>query len=107
MKGKIYLSGPISANPKWQEDFKKAEETVAKFWQGEIISPRQIAEQLKNDCPGEVFSWQDYMRIDLLLLLTCDVIALLPGWENSKGAILEQQVAQALGLHEMHLRLDK
>lgn len=32
-----------------------------------------------------------------------DAVALLPGWETSKGAIAEKAVAEALGLQVMYL----
>ena len=38
------------------------------------------------------------MRHDLALLLGCDAIAMLPGWERSRGAWLERLIAEALGL---------
>ncbi len=41
-------------------------------------------------------SWADYMRIDITDMLTCDGIALLPGWERSSGARIEHYIACAL-----------
>jgi len=32
------------------------------------------------------FEWADYLRLDLTKLITCQAIALLPGWDKSKGA---------------------
>jgi len=42
--------------------------------------------------------WGDYLRWDLARMMTCGTIYLLPGWEKSKGARLEHQVATALGM---------
>ncbi|NJJ56656.1 DUF4406 domain-containing protein [Pseudomonas grimontii] len=42
--------------------------------------------------------WADYMAYDLTRLGLCGVIALLPGWENSKGAQLEVLIARHLGM---------
>lgn len=42
--------------------------------------------------------WADYMAYDLTRLGLCGVIALLPGWENSKGAQLEVLIAERLGM---------
>ena len=42
--------------------------------------------------------WADYMAYDLTRLGLCGVIALLPSWENSKGAQLEVLIAEHLGM---------
>jgi len=42
------------------------------------------------------FTWRDYLRDSLMLLLTCEAVALLDGWETSRGAQLEVHVARAL-----------
>jgi hypothetical protein len=44
------------------------------------------------------YTWQDYLRDALQLLLTCEGVALLDGWENSRGATLEKHVADALDM---------
>jgi hypothetical protein len=46
--------------------------------------------------PGR--EWSEYMRMSISQLMTCDVVALLPGWEQSKGATLEHHVAKGLGI---------
>ena len=43
-------------------------------------------------------SWEDYMRNDLKALLDCTHLALLPGWEKSKGAHLELHIAHRLAM---------
>ncbi len=43
-------------------------------------------------------TWEDFLRRDLKYLLECEAVAVLPGWEKSKGASLEAHVAQALGM---------
>lgn len=42
--------------------------------------------------------WEDYMRKDIADLIEADAIAVLPGWQNSKGASLEVTVAAALDM---------
>lgn len=43
-------------------------------------------------------TWADYLAYDLTRLGLCGVVALLPGWEGSKGACLEVQIAEKLGM---------
>lgn len=44
------------------------------------------------------FSWADYLRRDLSDVLAAEAVALLPGWERSRGAQLEAHVARMLGM---------
>lgn len=44
------------------------------------------------------WSWEDYLRHDLRDLLACEGVAVLPGWEDSRGASLEVHVARALSI---------
>lgn len=43
-------------------------------------------------------TWVDYLAYNLTRLGLCGVVALLPGWEGSKGACLEVQIAEKLGM---------
>ncbi|MEX3772505.1 DUF4406 domain-containing protein [Pseudomonas sp. MYb118] len=42
--------------------------------------------------------WADYVAYDLTRLGLCGQVAVLPGWENSKGARLEVHIARELGM---------
>jgi len=42
--------------------------------------------------------WGHYMRLDIAQMLTCDGVAFLDGWTNSKGARLESHIATELGM---------
>ena len=48
--------------------------------------------------PESGMPWAWYLRRDLAALLGCDAVALLPGWQDSKGACLERHVAEQLGM---------
>ena len=43
-------------------------------------------------------SWAAHMRVDIAALMHCDGVALLPGWEQSKGACVEVDLARTLGM---------
>ena len=51
----------------------------------------------KNGLPEEAH-WREHMRADIALLLGCDYIYMLKGWELSKGAKLELDVASSCGI---------
>jgi len=42
--------------------------------------------------------WELYMRTALRQMLTCDVVAFLPGWQVSRGANVEIELAGHLGM---------
>ena len=43
-------------------------------------------------------SWQDAMRRSVETLVKCDAVALLPGWEESRGAMAECRLASDIGM---------
>jgi hypothetical protein len=61
----------------------------------EAVSPTEST----NDVivtEAEAQPWDFYMRLAIPLLLTCDAIHLLDGWEKSRGARLERYIAVEL-----------
>ena len=52
---------------------------------------------MKNGLP-QPGDWMAHMRTDIRNLLDCDYIYMLGGWETSKGAKLELDVASSCGL---------
>jgi hypothetical protein len=38
------------------------------------------------------------MRVAIRQMLTCDQVAMLPGWKRSRGALIEHWIAVALGM---------
>lgn len=44
------------------------------------------------------YEWTDYMRNAIGDLILCHAVAVLPGWEDSRGSTLEVQIAEELEL---------
>ena len=91
---KLYISGPIS-NP--NNEIVKA--NIAAFNAAEIqldAAGHSVINPVKNGVP-DTSPWLDHMRADIKMLMDCDGVAYLPGWENSRGAKIEMELARALG----------
>ena len=93
---RVYLSGPMSGIA--DNNFPAFHEWAARLRADgfEVVSPAEIK---------EAGTWELCLRADLRELCTCEAIALMPGWENSKGANLELHVAHRLGMEVIHLPL--
>jgi nucleoside 2-deoxyribosyltransferase len=89
MKPRIYLAGPMSGLP---------EENYPAF-NAEAARLRAIGFHVENPAENPAQdSWQAYMRQAVRQMMTCDAVALLPGWENSRGALIENGLAVGLGI---------
>lgn len=99
---RIYISGPItgyadnnravfqSAKRALQEDLWG--ETPIGDYAPEVVNPLDLPHQ------DQLPSWSSYLKRDIAELLTCDAVATLPGWQESRGAQLEVHIARELGL---------
>ncbi len=89
---KIYICGPISGLDIEiaREQFEEAERMITSAGH-EAVNP------MKNGLPVEV-DWKVHMKRDIALLIECDAIATMRGWEGSRRARLEVEIAKGLGM---------
>lgn len=98
MAERWYLSGKMSGLPDF--NFPAFNRWAARLRaEGfDVLNPAELDAQ--DTGPME---WADYLRRDIPQLLTCNAIAMIPGWETSKGARLEKHIAQELGMRVVYL----
>lgn len=100
---RVYIAGPINGYPDLnRKAFKLAADRLLS--QGhEPVNPHDIDPECNGTCKGEPtqnnnHGYGCYMIPDLKALLNCEGFTLLPGWEASKGAMIEYKVANICGL---------
>jgi len=86
-----YIAGPMTGYPGLNFPAFHREARRLRGLGHEVVNPAEI-----NANPSA--RWEDCMRADIVELVTCDGIALLPNWERSRGAALEHHIAKALGM---------
>lgn len=92
---KLYLCGPMTG---W-ENFNHPRFNQAAFelrlWGFQVFNPAENGVRL--DAP-----WETHMRVDIVHLVQAEAVALLPAWDDSKGAKLEMHIARELGMRLQH-----
>ena len=97
---RIYLSGPMTGYA--DDNFPAFHRTAAALRKAgfDVVNPAEITPGMARiDATSEETYWHACLRADLKAMMDCQGIALMPGWERSKGAQLEQHVAHRVGLH--------
>lgn len=95
-RGKVYISGPITGIDFGNRFAFSCARASLELCGYEVVDPSEV--QLDDDA-----SWADYMKADLKLLLDCDFIYMLEGWEKSRGARIELALAKNLRIKEIDL----
>ena len=91
---RLYLAGPMSGHADLNYPLFNSEAARLRTLGYEVMNPAEIG-------TIEGYGWADYMRICIGKLLTCEWIALLPGWIDSPGARHEHHISQWLGMPSM------
>ena len=93
---RTYLAGPMTGLPDLNFPLFHAEARRLRASGHDVVNPAEI-----NVDPTK--GWQDCMRADIAELVKCEAIAMLPGWQQSRGATLEHHIAMQLGLRVIQL----
>ena len=91
MSKKIYLAGPMSGLP--DLNYPAFNDLAAR-----LRAQGHRVENPAENHPPHCQSWLGYMRLAVAQLATCDTVVMLTGWERSRGAKVEYQLAVGLGL---------
>jgi len=89
---RVYIAGPMTGHldHNYPAFHAAAQRLRDAGW--DVANPAENFDG-RTDLPRE-----SYLRADVALLVDCDAIALLPGWEDSSGAKMEYLIARAFGM---------
>ena len=88
---RVYISGPMTGiENDNKEAFDDAEKQLKEKGH-EVVNPQSLPHDHDK-------SWESYMKEDIKALLECDAVFALAGWSGSRGALIEVDLADALGV---------
>lgn len=108
---KVYISGPISGltEDEYSTNFGRAEAYLLDKGH-EPVNPLKVLACVTEDCqrtdgePGGqskddgsyLHDWRCYMKHDIISMMDCESILMIPGWCESRGALIELEIARNL-----------
>ena len=79
---RLYLAGPMTGQPDWGRPAFAAAAAQLRAAGHRVTNPGELPFDPHRP-------WEEYLAETLWLLLGCQAVALLDGWEQSRGARLE------------------
>ncbi|GAB3215823.1 DUF4406 domain-containing protein [Pseudaeromonas pectinilytica] len=93
---KVYIAGPMTGLPEMN---RPAFSAAAEYLEGlgaKVMNPAILPDGWEH---------HQYMRIAIPMMMECEVVAFLPGWQDSKGARVEFTRSRAFALVQVALDL--
>jgi nucleoside 2-deoxyribosyltransferase len=99
-KIRVYLAGPMRGLPEF--NFPAFDAAAAQLRDAglEVFSPAEKGLEKHAEANQESLAFRRavFLLDTEWICRNADVIALLPGWEKSKGAVAERALAEAIGI---------
>jgi hypothetical protein len=89
----VYVSGKYSGDV--DTNIENAAKIAGELWDmgHAVICPHMNTAHFEHRCSA---TWKTYIDGDLNMISRCDAIVMVPGWEDSKGAVVEKEYAERL-----------
>ncbi len=106
----VYISGPYMADTPLgiSDNIAAAHRMAVDLWNAGFgcLTPHLNTAHFEYFCPAVTHA--AWLEADLRMLDGCDALLLLPGWEQSKGALMERDRAYELriGVYESRAELE-
>lgn len=100
---RIYISGPITGMPAGNRPAFTAAALQLQGLDHTVINPHDVGDLVEQRMHPKEPGWSNYMRTDIVALMCCDAVALLDGWQLSRGSTVERGLAIDLGMTVMPL----
>ena len=91
----VYLSGKITGKEDYKKDFACAEHFLQQM--GYIVINPAIMDEVSDG-----LAYAQYMKVCYQLVEIADIIFMVSGWQDSKGANAELTYAKSLGKKVMY-----
>ena len=97
----VYVSGKYTDKDRRsvEENVRIAKEYAQKIWE---MGYTVICPHTNTDFIESSLVWKDYIEGDMELIKRSDIVFMLPNWKDSKGAKIEWNEAQDLGLRVVY-----
>ncbi|HEV2734883.1 MAG TPA: dATP/dGTP pyrophosphohydrolase domain-containing protein [Longimicrobiaceae bacterium] len=89
---RVYLAGPMTGYPEHNFPAFRAAREHLRALGFDVVCPAELEEA------APLPTWEACMRRDVALVAGCEAVVCLPGWERSRGATVETDLARTLGM---------
>ena len=91
----VYIAGPMTGLPEFNYPAFNAAADDLRARGYDVLNP---TDSEQYNLAGRPQEWRWYMRHAIAMIAGAEGLAMLPGWENSRGARLEHSIGVALKL---------
>jgi len=88
---RVYIAGPMTGVPEFNYPAFNALAAELRTEGFHVENPAENPEPVGK-------TWAGYMRMSIAQMLTCDFVVVLDGWDQSRGARIEVELAVDLGM---------